>query len=107
MDPAIATVTFEFSETMNAALGAAVLEGGPGALGMPMWDGARVTDIMTRYSELARVGPDDELGNALELLQEREVNQLPVVEEDGRTVVGVLTRTGILRLVDTRLKLGV
>lgn len=71
------------------------------------WPAARVTDIMTRYNDLARVGPDDELQGALELLQEREVNQLPVVEEDGRTVVGLLTRAGILRLVDTRLKLGV
>ena len=71
------------------------------------WAGARVTDIMTRFADLARVGPDDELGSALELLQERQVNQLPVVEADGRTVVGLLTRTGILRLVDTRLKLGV
>ena len=71
------------------------------------WPDARVTDIMTRYADLARVGPDDELGSALELLQEREVNQLPVVEADGRTVVGLLTRAGILRLVDTRLKLGV
>ena len=62
---------------------------------------------MTRFADLARVGPDDELGRALELLQERQVNQLPVVEADGRTVVGMLTRTGILRLVDTRLKLGV
>jgi Zn-dependent protease/CBS domain-containing protein len=71
------------------------------------WPEARVTDIMTRYADIARVSPDDELGNALELLQDREVNQLPVVEDDGRTIVGLLTRTGILRLIDTRLKLGV
>jgi Zn-dependent protease/CBS domain-containing protein len=71
------------------------------------WPEARVTDIMTRYVDIARVSPDDELGNALELLQDREVNQLPVVEDDGRTIVGLLTRTGILRLIDTRLKLGV
>jgi Zn-dependent protease/CBS domain-containing protein len=71
------------------------------------WPTARVTDIMTRYAELAVVGPDDDLTKALELLQEREVNQLPVVEEDGRTVIGLLTRAGIVRLVDTRMKLGV
>jgi Zn-dependent protease/CBS domain-containing protein len=71
------------------------------------WPSARVTDIMTRYDSLAHVGPDDQLEKALEVLQEREVNQLPVVEPDGRTVVGLLTRAGILRLVDTRLKLGV
>jgi Zn-dependent protease/CBS domain-containing protein len=71
------------------------------------WPSARVTDIMTRFGDLAVVSADQELEKALELLQEREVNQLPVVEGDGRTVVGLLTRAGILRLVDARLKLGV
>ena len=70
------------------------------------WPIARVTDIMTRHADLATVGPDSELESSLNLLQEREVNQLPVVEEDGRTVLGLLTRAGILRLVDTRMKLG-
>jgi CBS domain-containing protein len=42
----------------------------------------------------------------MQLLQTREVNQLPVVLE-GRSVVGMLTRAGVLRLIDTRLKLGV
>ena len=72
-----------------------------------LWASARVTDIMTRYGDLATVRPDDDLEGALELLQRREVNQLPVVDEDGRGVVGLLTRAGILRLVDTRMKLGV
>lgn len=71
------------------------------------WPNARVTDIMTRHGDLARVKPDDELESALDVLQEREVNQLPVVDDDGRTVLGLLTRAGILRLVDTRMKLGV
>ncbi len=71
------------------------------------WPMARVTDIMTRYAELAKVGPDEQLERALKVLQQREVNQLPVVDEDGRTVLGLLTRAGILRLVDTRMKLGV
>jgi CBS domain-containing protein len=71
------------------------------------WPAARVTDIMTRFADLASVAPDDELEDALTLLQQREVNQLPVVDADGRTVRGLLTRAGILRLVDTRLKLGV
>jgi Zn-dependent protease/CBS domain-containing protein len=70
------------------------------------WAEARVTDIMTRYADLVTIGPDAELETALNLLQEREVNQLPVVEDEGRTVVGLLTRSGILRLVDTRMKLG-
>ena len=71
------------------------------------WPTARVTDIMTRYGDLAKVAPEEELERALDVLQEREVNQLPVVDDDGRTVLGLLTRAGILRLVDTRMKLGI
>ena len=71
------------------------------------WESARVTDIMNRYAELATIGPDAGLEAALKLLQEREVNQLPVVTEEGRTAVGLLTRAGILRLIEARLRLGV
>lgn len=70
------------------------------------WEGARVTDVMTRYTDLATVGPDDEIEDALKLLGEREVAQLPVIRE-GRMPVGMVTRGGILRMLDTRLKLGV
>ena len=69
------------------------------------WDAARVTDIMTRFADLATIGPDADLEAALKVLQAREVNQLPVVDPDGRTVLGLLTRAGVLRLVDARLKL--
>ena len=71
------------------------------------WESARVTDIMTRYADLATIGPDAELEVALKLLQEREVNQLPVVTDEGRTAVGLLTRAGILRLIEARMRLGV
>ncbi|MEX1072338.1 MAG: site-2 protease family protein [Chloroflexota bacterium] len=71
------------------------------------WETGRVTDIMTRHADLATIGPDAEVEAALKLLQEREVNQLPVVEDDGRTVVGLLTRAGILRLIEARMRLGV
>jgi Zn-dependent protease/CBS domain-containing protein len=71
------------------------------------WEAARVTDIMTRYADLATIGPDTALEAALKLLQEHEVNQLPVVTDEGRTVVGLLTRAGILRLIEARMRLGV
>ena len=71
------------------------------------WAGARVTDIMTRFSDLATVKADLPVDRAMEMLQERAVGQLPVVEDDGRTVIGMLTRLGILRLIDNRAKLGV
>ena len=70
------------------------------------WDAARVTDIMTRFADLATVGPDDEVEAAMKLLQARGVDQLPVLT-DGRMVAGLLTRLGVMRLIETRLRLGV
>src|SRR6476659_6633548 len=46
---------------------------------------------MTRFGDLATVGPDDEVEAALKLIQTRGVDQLPVVAE-GRRIVGLLTR---------------
>jgi Zn-dependent protease/CBS domain-containing protein len=71
------------------------------------WEGARVTDIMTRYGDLATIGPDQPLADALRLIQEKEVGQLPVMGSEDRTPVGMVTRRGILRLIDARMKLGV
>jgi Zn-dependent protease len=70
------------------------------------WPGARVTDVMTRYADLVTIRPDAPLADALQKLQEREVGQLPVIEDDARMPVGLVTRTGILRLIEARMKLG-
>jgi Zn-dependent protease/CBS domain-containing protein len=70
------------------------------------WPIARVTDIMTRFADLATIGPDAPMADALRLIQERVVAQLPVVERDSRVPVGVVTRRGILKLIDARMKLG-
>ena len=71
------------------------------------WPDARVTDIMTRFDDLATIGPEEPLADALRLLQQREVGQLPVMESEGREPVGLVTRRGILRLIEARMKLGV
>jgi Zn-dependent protease/CBS domain-containing protein len=71
------------------------------------WADARVTDIMTRFDDLATIGPEEPLADALRLLQEREVGQLPVMESEGREPLGLVTRRGILRLIEARMKLGV
>jgi CBS domain-containing protein len=70
------------------------------------WADARVTDIMTRYADLATIGPDEPLADALRLTEEREVGQLPVIGDDPRMPLGMVTRRGILRLIDARMKLG-
>jgi Zn-dependent protease len=71
-----------------------------------MWAAARVTDIMTRYADLATIRSDAPLVEALKSLEEREVGQLPVIDDDVRTPVGLVTRRGILRLIEARMKLG-
>lgn len=61
----------EFSEPMNAALGFAELEGGPGSIGTPVWDGTRATFPLsglapnTAYRVVLR-GFADPAGNALD-----------------------------------------
>ncbi|HUF07380.1 MAG TPA: site-2 protease family protein [Candidatus Binatia bacterium] len=70
------------------------------------WPGARVTDIMTRYADVATIGPDEPLADALRLIQAREVGQLPVLAGTDRMPVGMVTRRGILRLIEARMKLG-
>ena len=71
------------------------------------WSGARVTDIMTRFGDLATIGPDAPLVDALRLIQEREVGQLPVIGDAQREPLGLVTRRGILRHIEARMKLGV
>jgi CBS domain-containing protein len=71
------------------------------------WVDRRVTDIMTRYGDLAIIGPDQPLIDALRLIQEREVGQLPVIGDEARHPLGLVTRIGILRLIEARTKLGV
>ena len=70
------------------------------------WVDRRVTDIMTRYGDLATIGPDEPLADALRLIQEREVGQLPVIGDEARHPLGLVTRRGILRLIEARMKLG-
>ncbi len=70
------------------------------------WPQARVTDIMTRFADLATIGPEAPLLDALRLIQERDVDQLPVLEDQDRMPMGIITRRGILRLMEARMKLG-
>jgi Zn-dependent protease len=71
-----------------------------------VWPTARVTDIMTRFTDLVTIRPDAPLVDALRSLQEKEVGQLPVIDGDARLPVGLVTRRGILRLIEARMKLG-
>jgi hypothetical protein len=67
----VGTIVIELSEPMNAALGVAVLEGGPGDLGTLEWEGSRLTIPVTGLAAsteyaLELVGFADAAGNALD-----------------------------------------
>ncbi len=68
------------------------------------WPFARVTDIMTRFADLVTISPDAPMADALHLIQAKVVGQLPVVEPDSRVPLGMVTRRGILKLINARMK---
>ncbi|MGD0115284.1 MAG: site-2 protease family protein [Dehalococcoidia bacterium] len=67
------------------------------------WPVTPVEKAMVSFDRLHAVSPDDDLRNVLRLMAEQDVNQVPVVE-DGR-LVGLIARSDILRLIQTRREL--
>jgi len=63
-----------------------------------------VTEIMTPFEKLKRVSPDDDLHNAMKIITEEGLNQLPVIE-DGK-VIGMLTRENLLSFISAQQSLG-
>ncbi len=68
------------------------------------WRAVRVEDVARAAETLRRVGPQDDLLAALEMIDDAGVGQLPVVEGD--VLVGVIGREEILRYVRARAELG-
>ena len=67
------------------------------------WPVTPVEKAMVSFDRLHAVSPDDDLRNVLRVMAEQDVNQVPVVE-DGR-LVGMIARSDILRLIQTRREL--
>jgi Zn-dependent protease/predicted transcriptional regulator len=68
------------------------------------WEGARVSDIMTPKDKLEAVGPDASGDEVLAKLAGKEVHQVPVL--DSGRVKGLICRTDIIRVLQTRAELG-
>lgn len=66
------------------------------------WFTARVAEAMVPTERIATARPAALLTEALHLMQERDVNQLPVVD-DGR-LIGMLTRGDVLRQLEVRMR---
>ncbi len=58
-----------------------------------------VSEIMTR--EIVTIGPEASIGEAIELLLERKISGLPVINHDGG-LVGILTEFALLALAYDR-----
>lgn len=59
--------------------------------------GATVADIMT--TEIGMVSPDDPASAAAEIMVDKRVNRVPVVDDDDH-LVGVVCRMDIIRMLD-------
>lgn len=69
-------------------------------VGQDAWPSTRVADVMTPGRSLTTVRSDDEVVDALRALAQRDVDQVPVVE-DGR-VLGLLRRQDIMKWLALR-----
>ena len=65
------------------------------ALNRNQWGLTPASRLMTAWQHLVKTSPRTSLTSAIQTMEERNVNHLPVVEED--TLVGVLTRENVLR----------
>ena len=68
------------------------------------WGQTTTGDVMTPLSELPRVGPDDELLTAVQLMDANELLQVPVF--DGSQLAGLLTRDEVIRHLRVRSEAG-
>ncbi len=64
------------------------------------WPTTSVYRAMTPFEKLQTVPPEESATAVLQLMNEKDVNQVPVV--DGRRIVGIISRADILRLIQVR-----
>jgi len=69
------------------------------------WTTETVKSAMTPFDKLKWVGPDEELSSLMRLLQENDINQVPVVQDN--QVIGMVTRENLLNFVNIRSGLGI
>jgi Zn-dependent protease len=68
------------------------------------WPTTTVGEAMIPFDKVKRVSPQEDLASVLRLMNEEDINQVPVVEGDN--VLGMVTRDRVLNFIDTRAQLG-
>lgn len=74
-------------------------------VGRAQWPYKTVDDVMHPLDQLHTISPDTPVTEALKTMVSENVNQLPVVR-DGR-FTGIISRSNVLRILQTRLELNV
>lgn len=69
------------------------------------WPYTTIGDVMRSLEGLQTVGPDRPVAEALEVMGREDVNQIPVVQQ-GR-LTGIISRSHILRVLQTRAELDI
>jgi len=69
-----------------------------------LWPVKTVRDIMTPIDRMEQVSPDDDLSSVMHLLTEKDVNQVPVVQD--HNIVGMVARDSLLTFLHIRGELG-
>lgn len=67
------------------------------------WPYTTIGDVMRPLDATRTVGPNTPVSDALEVMARQDLNQLPVVSENG--LVGLLSRSNILQIIQTRAEL--
>jgi len=65
-----------------------------------LWPETSVYRAMTPVDKLRTVEPRESATAILQLMSEKDINQVPVV--DGRRIVGMVSRADILRIIQVR-----
>jgi Zn-dependent protease len=69
-----------------------------------VWVSKTVREIMTPIDKIRQVHPDDDLSSVMYLLTEKDVNQVPVLQDNN--VVGMVWRDNLLTFLHLRSELG-
>lgn len=74
------------------------------AIPRDQWSARTVGEKMTPFAKMAMVRPQQDLASVMQILTEKDINQVPVVE-DGN-IVGMVGRDNLLAFVSLRAELG-
>lgn len=74
------------------------------AIPRDLWNTRRVNEAMTPFDKIQAVSPQEDLATVMQMLTEKDINQVPVVENG--QIIGIIGRDNLLAFVTLRADLG-